>query len=161
MDLRELRDGLAELRSGLRAAQPYLLSHHEPHEWDRCYAPVLFGRRVRVCARCLGIYPGIVVGLLATAYAPPAATGLELLLVLPPFALLDWALTTFTRRSGWNAVRTTTGALLGYAYGIGLATFATTLDPRVPLIGAGYALLAASLLVVWVRSRDEAEAGAL
>lgn len=145
MDLRELREGW-------RATRPFLLSHHEPHEWDRCYAPVLFGRRVRVCARCLGIYPGIAAGVLAAIAAPPIATGLALVAVLPLFALADWTLTTFTDRSGWNAVRTATGALLGYAYGLGLATFATTLDLRVPLIGVGYALLAGSLLAIWFRT---------
>ena len=58
VDAEEFREGVAETRR-------YLLSHHEPEEFDRCYAPSVRGRRVHLCARCCGVYPGIAAGLLA------------------------------------------------------------------------------------------------
>ena len=137
-----------EVRSALAATRPYVLSHHEPAEWDRCYAPAFGGRRVRVCARCLGIYPGIVAGLLATLAGASAPTGLAVVALLPLPALVDWAVTAFTPRRGSNPVRTATGLALGYAYGVGLETLVTTGDPRVLAVGAAYALIAGLLVSV-------------
>lgn len=142
-----------ELRAALRATAPYLLSHHEPAAYDRCYAPAVRGRRVRLCARCLGIYPGVAAGLLAWLAGPPLPTAFALVAILPAAALLDWAVTTFTQRAGLNAVRTATGGLLGYAYGLGLARLAG-FDLRVLAVGVAYGVVAAALLALAAR-RDE------
>lgn len=135
-----------ELRRGLAAARPYLLSHHEPAAWDRCYAPSLLGRRVRLCARCLGVYPGIAVGLVAAATGGPLPAGLPVLAALPLPAFLDWTATAFTERRGYNPIRTATGAALGYAYGLGLWALFVHGDLRVLAVGAAYGLAAAVLL---------------
>lgn len=137
-----------EVRAALAATRPFLLSHHEPADWDRCYAPTLRGRRVRLCARCLGVYPGIAVGLFATAAALPLLTGAIAVTALPLPALLDWTTTTFTPRRGSNSVRTVTGAALGYAYGVGLWTLVVAGEPWVLAVGAAYGLVAAVLLFV-------------
>lgn len=137
---------LAGVRAALAVTRPYLLAHHEPGEWDRCYAPTVAGRRVRLCARCLGVYPGIAVGLLASLVAAPLPTGLVPVAVLPLPALVDWAATTFTARRGRNAVRTATGAALGYAYGVGLFSLFVGGDLRVLAIGAAYVAGAGVLL---------------
>lgn len=139
---------LGEVRAALAATRPYVLSHHEPGEWHRCYAPSVGGRRVRLCARCSGIYPGIVVGIAASLGASPLPTGLWAVAVLPLPALVDWAATAFTDRRGWNPVRTATGASLGYAYGVGLATLFLEGDLRVLAVGVAYALVAGLLLFV-------------
>lgn len=136
----------AELREGLAETRRYLLSHHLPSERYRCYAPAVFGRRVHVCARCSGIHPGIAAGLLAGLTGSTAFTGLLLVAVLPLPALIDWTLTTFTDRRGYNVVRTATGALLGYGYGLGLVHLFVGSDIRVLAVGAGYVLAAAVLL---------------
>ncbi|QLD89211.1 DUF2085 domain-containing protein [Natronomonas salina] len=136
------------VRTALAATRPYLLSHHQPGEWDRCYAPRVGGRRVRLCARCLGIYPGILAGLLAALIGSPLPTGLWVVTLLPMPALVDWAVSAFTARRGWNPVRTATGFGLGYAYGVGLATLYLTGDLRVLAIGVVYGLLAGFLLFV-------------
>lgn len=135
-----------EFRSGLRETRRYLLSHHEPGEWYRCYQPVVLGRRVRLCARCSGIYPGIAAGLLAYALGPPSLASIVIVASLPLPALVDWTLTTFTQRRGYNPVRTATGLLLGYAYGIGFGLLLGDLDLRVVLVGVGYAVAATALL---------------
>ncbi len=137
-----LADGLAETRK-------YLLSHHEPARYDRCYALPFRGRRVRLCARCTGIYPGIALGVAAVGF--PGVGGVPLLLavaVLPAFALVDWARTAFTPATGSNPVRTVSGALLGIGYGIGLLKFLTTFDARLLAIAVVYGGLAAGLLAL-------------
>lgn len=140
----------AEVRAALAATRPYLLSHHEPAEWDRCYAPTLLGRRVRLCARCLGVYPGIGLGLAALLADLPVPSGLAAVAFLPLFALVDWTLTAFTGRRGTNTVRTATGAALGYAYGLGLGLLFGG-DLRVLAVGAAYALVAGVLVLVFER----------
>ncbi|AHG00300.1 hypothetical protein HALLA_17330 [Halostagnicola larsenii XH-48] len=140
----------SELRAGLARTWPYLLSHHLPSERHRCYAPVIFGRRIHICARCLGIYPGILAALVVALLgggllASPVAT-LAVALVFPLPALVDWTLTTFTERRGYNLVRTATGFLLGCGYGTGLVHLLLAGDLRVLAVGIAYALAAGSLL---------------
>ncbi|MHB9287756.1 DUF2085 domain-containing protein [Halobacteriales archaeon Cl-PHB] len=135
-----------ELRRGLAETKRYVFSHHPPSEYDRCYAPVVFGRRVRLCARCSGVYPGIAGGLAAGLGLDGMLTSLVLVLGLPLPALVDWALTAFTDRRGSNPVRTLTGLLLGYAYGLGLVRLLAGGDLRVLAVGLGYGLLAGLLL---------------
>lgn len=137
----------AGIRAALSETRGYLLSHHGPDEHYRCYAPVVLGRPVRLCARCLGIYPGIASGVLAALLGPPALDGLAVVAVLPFPALLDWAATTFTDRRGYNSVRTASGVLLGYAYGVGLVALLGDGDVRILAVGAVYAAVAGVLLV--------------
>ena len=145
----------SELRRGLAETSEYLLSHHVPAEYYRCYAPTIFGRRVHVCARCSGIYPGIALGVAAALLGPPLPTGLLLVAVLPLPALVEWALTAMTDRRGYNAVRTITGAMLGYGYGLGLARLLSQGDRRVIAVGVAYALAAGTLLAVQRRRAAE------
>ncbi len=90
----------------------FLLSHHPRGQLDRTVA---LGA-VRVCARCLGTYPTLVIALVLQllAQAPlesPLDPVLALGLVSP--ALVDWAWGCFDPRSGTNRLRLLTGALLG------------------------------------------------
>lgn len=144
-----MRIDASELRRGLAAARPFLLSHHDPTEWDRCYALTFLGRRVRLCARCSGIYPGILLG----ALAPADVVTLLFVAVLPLPALVDWTRTAFTRAAGSNAVRTATGVALGLGYGLGLRRLLLQADARVLAVGLGYAVLAVGLLSL--RARGE------
>jgi uncharacterized membrane protein len=143
----------SEARAGIAETRRYLLSHHEPGEWDRCHAITVPGRKrpVRLCARCSGIYPGIAlgIGLVSTGALPVIPW---LVAVLPAFALLDWARSQFTSHDGRNIVRTTTGFALGVAYGMGFLGVLRG-DARVAIIagGFGYALLAAGGL--WLTHR--------
>ncbi|SFS42555.1 DUF2085 domain-containing protein [Halostagnicola kamekurae] len=142
----------SELRTGLARTWPYLLSHHLPSERHRCYAPVVFGRQIHVCARCLGIYPGILVAVLASVLeggvASQSLTGLPVVLLFPLPALIDWTLTTFTDRRGYNPVRTATGFLLGIGYGSGLLGLLLAGDLRVIAVGIGYGVAAGVLLSI-------------
>ena len=151
----------AELRAGLAEARPYLLSHHPVGERDRCYSPALRGREVHLCARCTGIYPGIVAGLVAFGYGPAPATSFWLVTLLPFGALLEWAVTTFTTRRGYNVVRTGTGLALGFAYGLGLGRSFVGGDLAVLAVGVGYGVAAVGLLTVapWDRRSGQGISG--
>lgn len=135
-----------ELRAGLARTWPYLLSHHRPSDRYRCYAPELLGRRVHLCARCAGIYPGIALALVTAVYT--GGVGQPSIVLLAPLpALLDWTVTTFTDRRGMNGIRSVTGLLLGYGYGIGLYQLVVLGDLWIVLVGVGYASVAGSLIV--------------
>jgi uncharacterized membrane protein len=144
----------SEVRIGVTRTSRYVLSHHEPHEWDRCHAIRLprTDRHLRVCARCSGIYPGIASGvaLVGSGTLPVLPW---LVAVLPAFALVEWARTQFTPRRGSNAARTTTGFMLGFSYGIGLLGVLRG-ESRIGilLVGVGYAVLASGAL--WVTYRQ-------
>lgn len=143
----------SELAAGLRATGRYVLSHHEREDWDRCHAvPVPgFDARVRLCARCSGIYPGIAAGALGALWgvvpvAPllvavlPAATVVERLAETAPGVAYD----------GANWGRTATGVVLGLAYGLGLVGLLLRPATRGWLlaVGVAYVLVAAALLRV-------------
>lgn len=137
----------SELRRGLRKTRRYLLSHHEPADWDRCHQPMVFGRQLRICARCSGIYPGIIVGLLAGVLGKVPLSPVLILALFPLPALVDWSLSTFANRTGNNLVRTATGALLGSAYGLGLALISVGRILPVFAIGGVYGVSALGLLL--------------
>lgn len=143
---REFRRGLAETRR-------YVLSHHEPRNWNRCFAVSVPWRNkehpVQVCARCAGIYPGIAVGILACAAGVIPHGAIPVLVgALPVFALADWGRTAYTRRTGRNLVRATTGFLLGIGYGCGLVGLTyPSLRPTVVTVGILYAGVASVALL--------------
>jgi uncharacterized membrane protein len=143
----------AEVRKGLAEARPFLLSHHLPSEYDHCYAPVIRGQTVQLCARCTGIYPGILGGLVAFFVAPTMLRHVMIVAVLPLPALLDWSLTALGSRDGSNPVRTVTGALLGYGYGLGLGHLLVGRNVAVLLVGLCYGLLADVALTYHERKR--------
>jgi uncharacterized membrane protein len=135
-----------EFQKGLVETQKYLLSHHKQSNWDHCYILPIFSWDIRICARCSGIYPGIIVGLATYNFVSVGFSSLILLSVLPLPALLDWSLTSFTKRGGNNIIRTITGALLGYGYAVGLVELVIKYDLRVLLLGVIYAIAAGVLL---------------
>lgn len=94
----------------------FWLSHHHPDEWDRCY---LVGP-VRVCARCLGVYPTLAVAVVAqVAFGAPLdhPGDLPFVLGLTAPATLDWAFGRFRPHALTNLWRTFTGVVLGLALG--------------------------------------------
>lgn len=90
------------------------LSHQTPAELHRAWS--IGG--VHVCARCLGVYPVLLLGITLqfVMRAPlqlPGEVAAGLLLTLP--AVLDWAYGRFRPHAGSNAWRSANGALLGMA----------------------------------------------
>ena len=130
---------LEELRIGVRRTLPYVLSHHEAHHEDRCY--VVPGTDIRVCARCSGVYSGLLLGLATAVVAP---WSVYVVALLPAFALADWWLESVT--GGSNEVRTLTGLLLGIAAGWGLHLVFSSFWWVSVAIFAAYGVLAGYLL---------------
>jgi len=132
-----------ELRRGLAAAAPYLLAHHERGDRARCHRLALRGHTVDFCARCSGVYPGIVLGAALWLSGALSAGWPALIALGPAPALVDWAVTTLGDRRGHNAVRTGTGLSLGAAYGLAVPWFLTTWAPWLVAVAVAYGALAA------------------
>ncbi|WP_343749261.1 DUF2085 domain-containing protein [Halarchaeum salinum] len=143
---------ISEFRRGVRRTRYYALSHHERDELYRCYTVTRFGRPRHLCARCTGVYPGIILGILAFMSASTTAPWLLLIGVLPAPALIDWTITSLVDCRGYNVARTITGSLLGSGYGLGVAHLVHSLDVRVLAIGVGYAVCAAIFLAIYISS---------
>jgi uncharacterized membrane protein len=145
MDRRTLRNGL---KTGLVATAPYVLSHHREGD-HRCYVLSVRGRRLRLCARCSGVYPGIALGVFA--WATSALAPLEFLVVatLPAVGLGHWTYVAATDDPGDNRVRTLSGLCIGVGYGLAVPWFLTTFDLRLVAVGVAYALAAAVALALY------------
>jgi len=122
----------------------FLLAHHHPAEYDRCYRV----GRVRLCARCSGLYPALLLVL-----ALELAGGLEtprlewvILYGLPLPALYTWARRRLAAARDSNPVATVTGALLGIALGQGLCLYFR--DPGSPRFWAQALGLVACVVLV-------------
>jgi hypothetical protein len=96
----------------------FLLAHHAPAEYDRCYR--LGG--LHFCARCTGLYPALllVLGLQLAGVVETVRTEWAVLFLLPVPAVFSWARRRLTGAAGSNPVSTVTGALLGIALGRGI-----------------------------------------
>lgn len=137
-----------ELKIGLSESKKYILSHHEQSNWDRCHNVPIFSRNVHICARCSGIYPGIIAGIITFSLYSEIFPALIMAFILPLPALIDWSLTSFTKRSGNNAIRSMSGALLGYGYGFSLVELFVINNFRILWLGFLYILIVGSLL--WI-----------
>lgn len=145
----------SELRTGLAETKRYLLSHHTPDQYHRCYTLRMRGRTVRLCARCLGIYPGIAVGFAVFVFGLFGSFQLLLVATLPMPALVDWTVTHLYYPDGRNRIRTVTGVALGVGYGLGVGHLLVGREPLVLAVGACYGALSALSLVTdrcWSRS---------
>jgi len=66
---------------------PMYVSHHEPHDYDRCV--VVAGRHV--CRRCLVLYPGMIaVAGVELAGAVPSTVGIALMWLMPLGVVAEW-----------------------------------------------------------------------
>ena len=84
-----------------------LVCHQRP---ERCFW--IFGAPIAVCARCLGIYAGAALGLLARTSRRIA---LRLLLAAAAINLIDWTTELSGLHGNWLGVRFCLGLALGAA----------------------------------------------
>jgi len=104
-------------RQGLKV----LLSHHRADQLHLCYR--VPGTGLCLCARCVGLYPGMALALVLGRLTGPWPWWLEwgLLFIAPLPALVEWGLTAATgrpERANW--IRSLTGAGLGLGLGADL-----------------------------------------
>ncbi len=144
MDREELKDGLGE-------TSRYILSHHKPENYCRCYSLSFLNRNIRLCARCIGIYIGLTVGLVQIAYLGELPLLYVALSGIP--TLIEKYFTEKRDRRGYNSLRTASGLLLGTGYINGLKILVNDLiNPQILLVGLFY-LLAASYLLLQQRHK--------
>lgn len=95
-----------------------LLAHHRQCHLDRCYSLWIKGSRYYICARCLGLYPFLVL-FMTIGFASGIDSGrtFALMGILAAPALVDWGLARTGIWQGTNLLRTVTGALLGAGLG--------------------------------------------
>jgi uncharacterized membrane protein len=113
------------------SASGYLLSHHHPQRYSRTLLLPLGRRNVRVCARCSGQAIGVVLGGVAvvlTASDPGTLFNLRVMAIaalLPLPAAVDWITQSIGRRESSNRLRLVSGAGLGFAGLLLVATLVT------------------------------------
>jgi len=107
--------------SGTPQGWRVVLSHHTKSELHHCYRLPVTRKGIHICARCLGLYPVLLVTLGIDAglwrFESEHRWFLAFALVTP--AVIDWSATMLFAGPGSNQVRTITGILAGV--GLGLA----------------------------------------
>lgn len=129
-----------------------VLSHHGAEHRHHCYRLGSGPNAVFLCARCLGVYPVLllVVGLEGALGIADLSHRWLLAAALITPTLIDWSRSQLFKGKGSNVLRTLTGALAGL--GLGLAFSDYFRDPSRPdfwiLIGC---IAAVAALVWWCR----------
>lgn len=146
-----------EMTKGIRSMRGCLFSHHETHEYYRCYRLEIFQRHYHVCSRCLGIYAGMLLGAgMSWVFAGFSEQYMYLATwFLPIPALVDWGFRYLQRTRGHNLTRTISGVLAGIAYAFGMALVIFYQYWR-GLIPAVCYLILISAVIIYVRNKREA-----
>jgi uncharacterized membrane protein len=95
-------------------------SHHHQNQLDRCVMVPLGQMKVALCARCLGLYPVMLVvlaGQIAAELRPSRPLDWWIVTVGIGPALADWALSRLDAWRGNNTLRVVTGAIAGASLG--------------------------------------------
>jgi len=143
----DVKDILSEMGVGIKKTAQYILSHHESNEFYKCYFLKIKNTKLYLCSRCFGIYLGIVMGLAAIWFMFLESVWFLFIILAPIPALMDWTVTEFSNKKGYNVIRTITGFLLGIAYAIAVFLLITEFPSfKVLLVGLFYALTAVILL---------------
>ena len=98
----------------------FLLSHHRPEQLHRTIHISIRGKDLYLCARCTGVWAGIISTFLVFFLGLDLPPWLYLLLltVLPAPATIDWITQSYKLRESKNATRMGTGYLLGIGWGL-------------------------------------------
>ena len=137
-----------ELKKGIKETSKYILSHHKKEDYCKCYLFKLRNHNIAICSRCLGIYGGIVIGMvLLSLQIFDRYLHYFLIAFFPIFSIIDWSISAFTRYKSNNLFRTLSGILLGIAYAFGLIIFLETFPNYfIIIIGSFYIILTLLLL---------------
>lgn len=126
-----------------------LLSHHRAHESHHCFGLGF----VALCARCVGLYPVLLLVVLLEAGLGRLDLGvrwfLAFALVIP--AVIDWSRSKLFSAPGNNGIRLATGALAGLGLGIAFSDYLR--DSNLSYFWALMGSLTAVVLMVWWASR--------
>lgn len=87
----KLKAVFVECYSVVKEYLPYIFSHHTIEHQDRCFRLKIVGKNVLFCSRCLGIYGGILAGLIFLLNITPLPMTYEVLILIsfPVPTLMD------------------------------------------------------------------------
>ena len=109
-----------EIVKGIKISLPYLLSHHNSEEYYKCYNLKLKKRNLHICSRCLGIYFGIIIGILLSFAYFNHFIFIFSIYIFPVLTIIEWYLVNILNYKGYNLLRSTFGFLLGISYIFGI-----------------------------------------
>jgi len=113
---------IREFKSGIDDTIPYLLSHHESKDYDKC----LTISKYKICARCFGVYIGIILtGILHLNFYISPFVLILVVFLFPVFTLLDWTISTFSKIKSNNKLRIFSGLTLGSVFISGVLLLST------------------------------------
>lgn len=142
-----LVDRISELKKGIKTTSRYIFSHHKESEYYKCYILDICGNKLAICARCLGIYLGIFLGIICFIFGIYREFIYVGIAVFPAFALLDWSASAFFGYVGTNLIRSATGLFLGISYSMGfMQLYSSFPDYYIIAIGVFYISFAGFLL---------------
>ena len=130
-----------------------LLSHRSEDELHLCFKVRLGAQKLHLCARCLGLYPGLFAALIAGRHFGPWPFWIEwgLLFLAPLPALLEWGLTVGAGTEPRpRLVRLLTG--LGLGIGLGASLELNTRSLLAPAVLGQLALLLGTVWIAWLAS---------
>lgn len=139
-----------ELKNGLDQTINYVFSHHEPSEYYKCFHIKIVWKDVYICSRCLGVYLGILIGVLIIFFNLLSPIfSLIIIAILPSLALIDWSISILTSIKSNNSIRAITGIFLGLSYCIGIfLVLKNSYIIQVVTIGLCYMLIAFTMLYI-------------
>ena len=127
-----------------------LIAHHEPAQYHKTLRFRIFNTYIRLCARCTGIYLGIIATILLSVSAINIPHVFQLLIIFafPVPAMIDWGLDKYNLWKGSNTTRFVSGFMLGICYIFLWARFIQNpLDPMVWSIAVVYSAIAAGIIL--------------
>jgi len=103
----------------------YLLSHHLPKDYDRCFLIKIKNKNYRICARCSGWYLSFLMFWILLLFNVNFLLNYKFIILyfFPIPAILDWILHQFRIFKGTNVLRFLTGILIGLTFAMLLYTF--------------------------------------
>jgi uncharacterized membrane protein len=127
----------------------FLLSHHRPEKLHRTIHICIKGKHLYLCARCTGIWTGMISIFLASLFGLDLPVWLYILLlaILPAPAMVDWTTQSCKIRESKNLIRVGTGFLLGIGWGL---FFLLLAKGMLYLLLIGLMILCAYILLVYV-----------
>ncbi len=144
---------LKELKRGLSEVSKYILSHHKKEDYYKCYLFKIKNKQIAFCSRCLGVYLGILLGIvLLTFQIPNKNLYYFVIAFFPIFALIDWSISAFKKSKGNNILRTSSGIFLGIAYAFGFFLFFKTF-PNYYIICIGFFYIVLTFLLIKIKRR--------
>lgn len=109
----------------LKEIRNYILSHHEPKDYNRCFFITLHEKRTYICSRCAGWYTSFLLFWILSFLRVEFFLNYSFIILyfFPMPAIIDWSLHRFKIYEGTNLTRIFSGFLIGLTFATLLYTF--------------------------------------